>query len=89
MKTRHIIGAVLLIIGMFLAIATADGSKNEVILRAAGVALIAAGATATARSKPRRARAGQGCEERGDDSPEDRMQPYKIKTKRNGKEETL
>lgn len=46
MKTRHIIGAVVLIIGMFLAIATADGSKNEVILRAAGVALIAAGAFA-------------------------------------------
>lgn len=46
MKDRHIIGAVVLILGMFLAIATADGSKNEVILRAAGVALIAAGAFA-------------------------------------------
>ena len=40
------------------------------------------------RKEYSRARAGQGCEERGDAGPENRMQPNQIKDK-NGQEETL
>ena len=43
MKASKIIGGVAVIIGLFLAICTADGSVNEMASRCAGVALCVAG----------------------------------------------
>lgn len=43
MKARSIIGAVILIVGFFLAVCTADESKHELVLRLVGVALSIAG----------------------------------------------
>lgn len=44
MKTRRTIGAIALILGIFLAACTADGTKGEIALRCAGVVLSATGA---------------------------------------------
>lgn len=43
MKAKQIIGAAVIMIGMFLAICTTDGCRHEVIARLVGVALCAAG----------------------------------------------
>ena len=44
MKARKCIGMAMVAIGLFLAVCTADGSKWEMGLRMAGVALFAIGA---------------------------------------------
>lgn len=44
MKTRQIIGGIVLTIGLFLAVCTKDGSNYELILRGTGLALTAIGA---------------------------------------------
>lgn len=44
MKARKCIGTAMVAIGLFLAVCTADGSKWEIGLRMAGVALFAIGA---------------------------------------------
>ena len=41
---KKTIGAIVAVIGMAVAVMTADGSRHEVLLRCAGVALLAAGA---------------------------------------------
>ena len=43
-KIKKNIGIVMTLIGMFLAIGTADGSKHEMILRLGGVVLFTLGA---------------------------------------------
>lgn len=42
-KTRNIIGGILTFIGLFVAVCTVDGSKNEMRNRLIGVAMCAAG----------------------------------------------
>lgn len=44
MKTLKTIGTVMMVGGLFFAIATADGSKYEIILRAIGASAFAVGA---------------------------------------------
>ena len=44
MKARTIIGAALLIMGLFLAICTMDGSQHELAARFTGVAMVLIGA---------------------------------------------
>ena len=41
---KKTIGAIVAVIGMSVAVMTADGSRHEVLLRCAGVAMLAAGA---------------------------------------------
>lgn len=43
-KYKENIGLAMVIIGLFLAIATADGSKHEILLRLTGVVMFALGA---------------------------------------------
>lgn len=43
MKARNIIGAVCMIVGLFVAICTVDGSNHELAMRAGGIALVIAG----------------------------------------------
>lgn len=43
-KVKKTIGSALMISGMILAVCTADGSKYEIGLRLAGVAMLAIGA---------------------------------------------
>lgn len=43
MKTRNIIGGVLVFAGIFLAVCTADESPNELVLRLGGLVLAVAG----------------------------------------------
>lgn len=43
-KFKKNIGMVMVVMGLFLAIATADGSNYEILLRFAGVVMLALGA---------------------------------------------
>lgn len=43
MKARKAIGAATLIIGVFVAVCTADGSAHELAMRLAGVAMMVIG----------------------------------------------
>lgn len=44
MKTRQTIGAIIAIVGLFIAVCTADGSSHELACRFIGIALFATGA---------------------------------------------
>lgn len=42
-QIRQTIGIIIVAVGMFVAVCTADGSKHEILLRLSGVAAMAAG----------------------------------------------
>lgn len=44
MKARQIIGGAIAIIGLVLAVGTADNSAHELVIRGVGVAMLATGA---------------------------------------------
>lgn len=44
MSLRHVAGFVAILAGMLLAVCTADGSDNEILMRFVGVGIVAVGA---------------------------------------------